>query len=49
MATGAKGAGGAIKEILLALVNAEPAAPELRDFVGGNLTLVNTALLDLSS
>lgn len=46
---GAAGAGQAIKQILLALVNNEPASPDLRDAVGGNLTAVLTALQDLSS
>ena len=49
MQDGAAGAGQAIKQILLALINNEPASPDLRDAVGGNLTSVFTALQDLSS
>ncbi|KAI0690562.1 hypothetical protein C8T65DRAFT_745764 [Cerioporus squamosus] len=47
--SGAFGAGGAIKQILLALVNGDTADPGLRDQVGGNLTTVLTALSDLNS
>ncbi|KAI0752631.1 hypothetical protein C8Q80DRAFT_1267153 [Daedaleopsis nitida] len=49
MQTGAQGAGAAVKQILLGLINGDPATPELRDSVGKNLTVVNFALLDLSS
>ncbi|RPD61776.1 hypothetical protein L226DRAFT_506697 [Lentinus tigrinus ALCF2SS1-7] len=49
MQSGATGAGGAIKQILLALINGDNADPSLRDQVGGNLTMVLTALSDLNS
>lgn len=49
MQEGAAGAGLAIKQILLALINNEPAAADLRDAVGGNLTSILMALQDLSS
>ena len=47
--TGAQGAGEAIKEILIALINGENADPNIRDQVGGNLTAIRDALADLSS
>ncbi len=47
--TGAQGAGGAIKQIVIALVNGETADPDLRNQVGGNLTAIRDALADLSS
>ena len=47
--TGAQGAGEAIKQILIALVNGEQADPNLRNQVGGNLTVIQDALADLSS
>ncbi|KAI1792783.1 hypothetical protein LXA43DRAFT_972420 [Ganoderma leucocontextum] len=47
--TGAQGAGGAIKQIVLALVNGDKADPNLRTQVGGNLTAIRDALADLSS
>ncbi|KAI0767516.1 hypothetical protein C8Q74DRAFT_1370286 [Fomes fomentarius] len=46
---GAEGAGAAIKQILIALVNNEAAGADLRDAVGGNLTQVSVALGDLAS
>ena len=49
MQSGAAGAGGAIKQILLALINGDNADPSLRDQVGGTLTMVFTALSDLNS
>ena len=49
MQDGAAGAGLAIKQILLALINNEPASADLRDAVGGNLTAILTGLQDLSS
>ena len=49
MRSGAEGAGLAIKNILLALINGEAASPDLRDAVGGNLTQIALALQDLSS
>ncbi|KAI0672368.1 hypothetical protein C8Q78DRAFT_1077896 [Trametes maxima] len=46
---GVDGAGGAIKQILVALINGDKASPDLRDQVGGNLTDISLALADLSS
>ena len=47
--TGAQGAGEAIKQIVIALINGEKADANLRDQVGGNLTAIRDALADLSS
>ncbi|TFK83047.1 hypothetical protein K466DRAFT_499214, partial [Polyporus arcularius HHB13444] len=47
--SGAVGAGGAIKQILSALVTGDDADPDLRNQVGGNLTTVLLALTDLNS
>ena len=47
MQTGADGAGGAIKQVLLSLLSGQSASPELRDAIAGNLTLVGTALQGL--
>ena len=47
--SGTQGAGAAIKQIVLALINGENADPNLRDEVGGNLTIIQGALGDLSS
>ncbi len=47
--SGAVGVGGAIKQILSALVTGDDADPDLRNQVGGNLTTVLLALTDLNS
>lgn len=41
--------GGAVKQILTALVSGENAPPELRTQLGANLTQIRLALADLSS
>ena len=47
--SGTQGAGAAIKQIVIALINGENADPNLRNEVGGNLTIIQGALADLSS
>ncbi|OJT09526.1 hypothetical protein TRAPUB_13995 [Trametes pubescens] len=47
--TGVQGVGGAVKQILTALVSGENASPELRTQLGANLTQIRLALADLSS
>ncbi|EIW53436.1 uncharacterized protein TRAVEDRAFT_52566 [Trametes versicolor FP-101664 SS1] len=47
--TGVQGVGGAVKQILTALVSGENAPPELRTQLGANLTQIRLALADLSS
>ena len=49
MEDGVAGTGQAIKQILLALINNEPAPADLRNAVANNLTSVFNGLQDLSS